>query len=152
MHAGVLKTEDTDGSIIKSIALRNPSDSTLPAVIVKRESLIKTDGLMKGNLATFKQFNIDLNFFNETDHDSLFFVNNGGWAAVSGSQSGTKGPTPENRVLIAQLTTNGDLSFDLNVQIGTPTGGVIKFVSKNADAAKNEVVFKELTYPAHKEK
>ena len=47
-------------------------------------------------------------------------------------------------VLIAQLTTNGKLSFELNLQIGTPTGGTIQFVAKNPEG--NELKFKQLTY------
>jgi len=125
-HAGVLKSEDKDGSIIT------------------RSSLSKADGLTSGNLPMFKPYNLDMSFFNKNGDDSVFYANNGGWAAINGTTSGTKGPTPENRVLIAQLTTNGKLSFELNVQIGTPSGGTVNFVAKNPEGS--EIKFDGLTY------
>ena len=122
LHTGILKSEDRDGSIIS------------------RASLTKADGLTKGELPNFKIFNLDLNFFNDPKNASVFSTNNGGWAAPGG----VKGPTNENQVLIAQLTTNGKLSFELNVQIGTPTSGYIQFVSKNAGGS--EIHFDKLNF------
>jgi hypothetical protein len=49
---------------------------------------------------------------------------------------GGKGQTPENRVLLAQLTTNGKLSFELNLQIGATNGTIIQFVAKNPKGAE----------------
>jgi len=126
-HAGILLADDKDGSIIKKKALE------------------KADGLAHGNLALFKPFNLDLAFFNEAQSDSLFTTDNGGWAAFSGNKSGAKGPTVDNRILIAQLTTDGKLSFKLNIQVGTPAGGTIRFVADNP--SDNEVQFTELSYP-----
>ena len=57
----------------------------------------------------------------------MFFTDNGSWAIFGG----IKGPTEENRVLIAQLATDGELSFELNIQMGTPTGASINYVAKN---------------------
>ena len=73
-----------------------------------------------------------MKFFNNDSTASNFTTNDGAWAALGG----VKGPTPENRVLIAQLTTNGKLSFGLNVQIGTPTGGFVQFVAKNPEGSE----------------
>ncbi len=125
-YAGILKSEDADGSVLN------------------RHSLNKTDGFTQGNLPVIKPFNIDLNFFNNDTNASLFSTNNGGWAAITGVKSGSKGPTVENRVLIAQLTTDGKLSFDLNIQIGTPSGGAVQFVSKHAEGA--EIKFDQLSF------
>ena len=122
LHTGVLKSEDTDGSIIK------------------RPSLEKADGLTNGNLPYFKPFNIDLNFFNNEKDASYFSTNNGAWAAMGG----VKGPTAENRILIAQLTTNGKLSFKINVQVGTPQKGFIQFVAENPEGS--ELRFGRLTF------
>ena len=56
-----------------------------------------------------------------------------------------KGPTDNNRVLIAQLTTNGKLSFRLNIEIATPNKkNAIKFVAQ--DAQKTEIKFDGLNY------
>jgi hypothetical protein len=122
LHTGILKSEDNDGSILK------------------RNSLSKSDGLTKGNLPYFKPFNIDLNFFNNVKDASYFSTKNGAWAALGG----VMGPTAENRVLIAQLTTNGKLTFDLNVQIGTPDKGFVQFVANNPESS--ELQFNGLSY------
>ncbi len=113
---GILRSEDTTGF----------------SLISNRASLKLADGLTKGVLPDFKQFNLDLNFFNNDSNATRFSTNDGGWAALGG----VKGPTPENRVLIAQLTTNGKLTFRLNVQIGTPTGGSVKFVASKPEASE----------------
>jgi len=122
LHTGILKSEDNDGSILK------------------RNTLNQSDGLTKGVLPNFKIFNLDLNFFNNTKDAALFSTNNGAWAALGG----VKGPTLENRVLIAQLTTDGKLSFNISVQIGKPNGDYIKFVSNDPD--ESEIKFDGLSY------
>ena len=116
LHTGILRSEDKDGS----------------SFVKNRNSLNTADGLTKGTLPKFQIFNLDLNFFNNDSTASYFSVSNGAWAALGG----VKGTTEENRVLIAQLTTNGKLTFGLNVQIGTPEGGVVQFVAKNPEGAE----------------
>jgi len=123
IHTGILRTEDNVGF----------------SLITNRESLSKIDGLTKAALPAFRIFNLDLNFFRTNSTANTFSTNNGGWAATGG----VKGPTPENKVLIAQLTTTGKLTFGLNVQIGTPTGGYIQFVSHNPEGA--EIQFQGLS-------
>ena len=87
----------------------------------------KSDGFIKAVLPDFQIYNIDLSFFNDTANAVSFSTNNGAWVALGG----VSGPTKENKVLIAQLTTDGVLTFELNVQIGTPDGKWIKFVASN---------------------
>lgn len=125
LHTGIPREEDNDGF----------------SFITNRNSLNKIDGLTKGVLPNFQIFNLDLKFFCADTHASKFNTINGGWAALGVE---IKGPTPANRVLIAQLTTNGKLAFALNVQIGTPTGGSLKFVANNPKIS--EMNFDGLTY------
>jgi hypothetical protein len=85
----------------------------------------------------------DLKIFEYQHKDSvkgLFSTKDGAWASYGGSV----GPQPDNRVLIAQLTTDGVLSFELNMQLAVPNGGVEKFVAKNP--GEGEVEFPELRY------
>lgn len=125
LHTGILKSNDKDGSIIK------------------RASLSDADGLTNGIFPTFKAFNLDLNFFKDNTNTSLFSTHDGAWAALEG----VKGPTADNRVLIAQLTTNGTLSFELNIQIRTPSKGELKFVAKNPKSSEiPEIQFNGLAY------
>ena len=123
LHTGILRSED---------------DSVF-SFIPNRDQLSKTDGLTKGVLPDFKIFKLDLGFFNNDSTASYFSTSDAAWAALGG----VKGPTPENRVLIAQLTTNGKLTFALNVQLGTPSGGFIQFVANKPEGS--EIQFEGLT-------
>jgi hypothetical protein len=126
-YAGVLLSEDTDGSVLK------------------RRTFEKADGFAVGNLPMIKPFNLDVNFFDNDTTASVFTVNDGGWAAISGVKSGSVGPTADNKILIAQLTTDGVISFDLNMQLGTPEGNFLKFVYKDAEPLEGEVLFAPLS-------
>lgn len=123
-YQGVLKSEDKDGSIIK------------------RSTLDKTDGLVlaTGQIKKMLTYGIDLGLFSDEKNASNFHSNNGSLACVGGG----KGPTEENKVLIAQLTTNGKLSFEFNIQVGNSRGETIQFVAKNPEG--KEIEFKQLTY------
>jgi hypothetical protein len=122
-HTGILRSEDMDNY----------------SFVTNRASLSKIDGLTKGVLPDFKIFQLDLGFFDNDSTASFFSTKDAAWAALGG----VKGPTPENRVLIAQLTTNGKLTFELNVQLGTPTGGFVQFVAKNPE--NSEIQFDGLS-------
>jgi hypothetical protein len=124
LHTGIPRSEDKDGSLL----------------IANRRSFGATDGLTNGVLADFRVYNLDLKFFEGDSTVSNFSTFDGGWAAMGG----IKGPTPENRVLIAQLTTNGKLKFNLNIQIGKPNGGYMQFVAKEPKGS--EIQFDGLTY------
>ncbi len=121
-HLGILKKEDSDGSLLV------------------RKSLNKADGLIKGNVRPLINYGLNLSCFDEEKNASTFTVNNGSLAVLGGFQ----GPTNENKVLIAQLTTTGKLSFELNLQLGTPTGGALQYVAKNPEG--KEIQFNELIY------
>lgn len=120
-HFGVLKNEDTDGSILT------------------RDFFKKSDGLLAGTIPKLVLFGIDLDSFGLQNNTSTFSTDNGSIAVLGGM----KGPTNENKVLIAQLTTTGKLSFELNLQLGTPHGGTIRYVAKNPESG--EVQFDGLT-------
>jgi hypothetical protein len=124
-HAGILLAEDKDGSILT------------------RKSMQVADGLTNGNLPVIKPFNMDFTCFKDGVNANLFSTKNGGWAAISGIKAGAVGPTPDNKILIAQLTTTGRLSYELNIQVGTPSGGTLNYVAKNAQG--NEIQFDALT-------
>jgi len=63
-----------------------------------------------------------------------------------GVPGGSIGLTTENIVLIGQFTTDGEFSFELNIQIGTPTpGGVEQYVAR--DAVDLERTIPSMIYP-----
>ena len=61
-----------------------------------------------------------------------FTLTDGAWSSLVGAT----GPTASNRVLIAQITTDGILTYALNIQIGTPTGGVERYVHTGATGSE----------------
>ena len=143
---GILKADDTFNSFTNKngILKNNSSDAGIP--------LTKYDGLLAGSpqrVVSF--FGIDKTslaiFDNTTDtsaNGQVFTTENGSWASFGGAY----GTDTTNRVLIAQLTTDGQLSFELNLQLGTPFGGTENYFAKNPQGS--ELQIPDLTYPAVK--
>lgn len=69
-----------------------------------------------------------------------FRTNNGSWACYGGAY----GPDKENLVCIAQLTTDGELYFELNIQLGKPDGTIENYVARNPQ--ENEKVLPDLIF------
>ena len=61
---------------------------------------------------------------------SEFVVSNGAWACMGKGSMGVDSLS-QNKVLIAQITTDGALEYELNIQIGTPEGKVQRYVARN---------------------
>ncbi|MDP4730527.1 MAG: Ig-like domain-containing protein [Flavobacteriales bacterium] len=128
--AGVLKSEDTDGTIgnAQSILANNPGgcfglpingasgqDGFLPS---SGTTYIVPNGLGLGSA---------LDVLDQTNGGAIVLTN-GSIAALGGVQ----GPTSSNMVLIGQFTTNGEFSFALNLQIQNIATGVAEnYVSSN---------------------
>jgi hypothetical protein len=60
---------------------------------------------------------------------------------------GISGNDPDNKILLAQLTTLGNLSFELNVEIESPDGSIINYVANNLVAGADTFYNKWLKYP-----
>jgi hypothetical protein len=69
-----------------------------------------------------------------------FIVFDGVWSCLYGAV----GPDTTNKVLIAQITTDGVLSFELNIQVGTPEGGTEQFVARDPSGLETQLA--SLTY------
>lgn len=142
-YLGVLKEED---DTVKSYAAKN-----IQGILKNKDPeagipLSVKDGMkyLRYQPAT-QYYNLenDLRIFEYQYRDSvkgLFSTRDGAWASYGGSV----GPQPENRILIAQITTDGVLSFELNMQLAVPDGGVEKFVARNP--GEGEFEFKELRF------
>ena len=123
---GILKAED-DGvaNVVNAddLLLNNDPLAGIPLSV--------QDGLIAGSPGSFGTLGIDseIAVFDATSQvGNSFSTTNGAWYCLSGAV----GPDPLlNRVLIAQITTDGVLTFELNVQVGTPTGDIEKYVAKN---------------------
>ena len=136
---GVLKTEDTDGTIGN---LQNILANTDPLVGLPITGTGAQDGLMPGTpiLPVVLGITSELEIFDQTAGND--FTTNG--AAIS-ALGGIEGVTSSNHVLLGQFTTDGVFSFHLNLLIATPiAGGSQLFVSSSPET--NEFLDTTLNY------
>ena len=137
---GVLKSKDTDGSI-GNVSGILASTNPFAGIPVKNE-----DGMVSGTPQAVSLVGItadgstanDLSVLNGTGN--LFSANNGSIASLNGSY----GADTSNMVLLGQFTTNGVFQFAMNIQIGTPSGGVEDYVASSP--VGNEIQLSSLTY------
>src|SRR5258706_4251916 len=129
---GILKSEDDGVATVLNITttpgrLLQNTASAIAILLTTQNGLIATAAIPLS--VTFVGFSgPELNVFDNTTNGNLLSTTNASWAALGGS----KGPdTVINRVLIGQFTTKGIFSFKLNIQVGTPSGGVQNFVAEN---------------------
>lgn len=130
---GILKTEDgaaggTNVVNANGILANNDASAGIP--------LTTQDGIYSGSpeAVTFVGITTaDLDFLSSSGTvGNLLTTSNGSWASLNGSV----GPTSTNKVLIAQLTTNGVFHYELNIQVGTPSGGTENYVASNPTGAE----------------
>jgi hypothetical protein len=140
---GILKTNDDTllhvNNLSKPLLLQ--AEHPLAGVPLKTR-----DGLKKpetGLPPRVTQIGLDAllqNLFKAPQNTGYTFkTENGGWGCLGGAQGID---AKENMVLIAQLTTDGDLYVELNLQIGTPDGLVEQYVAGNP--AEKEILFPDL--------
>lgn len=139
LNFGILKSED---DTIETVV-----NADIPKVLQNADPLagvpVKVkDGLMAGVPQRVTIFGIDsiIDVFGTQTKGSLFSTDNGSWACLVGAV----GPTSDNKVLIAQLTTDGVFSFELNIQIGGPDRQVENYVARNP--VNKEILLPSLTY------
>lgn len=138
---GILKTQDDGVSNVTNSdgVLQNTDPSAgIP--------LTTQDGLISGSPEAVTAVGItsEIAVFdaqNDGTNGPLFVTSNGSWASLNGS---TGPDANDNKVLIAQITTDGVFSFELNIQIGTPSGGVENYVAQNPVA--DEIQLPSLIY------
>jgi len=131
-YLGIPKNEDnTTGNFVVTgaSALQNNDASA-------GDPLTLHDGLIAGTTPTFGQLGLDAYlpvFGDGSANGNSFIVPDGSWFNLNGST----GATASNMVLIAQITTNGIFHFELNMQVKTPTPGVVqKFVANSPGAGE----------------
>lgn len=123
---GVLKTDDDGVSNVVNgdgILLNNDPNAGIP--------LTQQDGFLAGTPGTFGTIGIDneIAVFDATSQlGGSFTTTNGAWYCLAGAVGAD---TVANKLLIAQLTTNGKLHLKLNIQLGTPSGGTELYVADN---------------------
>jgi len=141
-HWGVLKSDDPDGSVLGG-------DNHESGWLMNDEmgiALTESDGLLTAD-PTFAQ-----SFFASGDPaDAAFGEVTETNSFVSSNfriqQVGVVSPDENNRFLVAQITTGGDLVFKLNIEVVTATNQVVRIVSDNAELGADEVFSNFLSYP-----
>jgi len=134
---GVPREFDTDGSVLEC----PPYASYDPGSTGPRPTpLCIADGLVKASeVKEVVPFNFSTSYLGAIRGSELA-TTNGAWAVLGG----IKGATAENIVLIAQLSTTGELAFELNLQIATPDNKIVRYVA--SDPAEGEILFEGLTH------
>lgn len=141
---GVLKSEDDDSAATvvnaesPQILQNNDTDCGIPIKI--------QDGLKAGIPGVFGSIGIDteIGVFgsqNDGTNGPVFRTTNGSWYCLGGA---TGADSVTNKILIAQITTNGSLRYKLNIQIGTPSGGVENYVAESLSGDTSSILFPAL--------
>ncbi|MBL0103762.1 MAG: hypothetical protein IPP51_08395 [Bacteroidetes bacterium] len=125
---GVLKSEDDGAANVTNTDAVLANTDPLAGI-----PLTTQDGLLAGTpeAVTVVGLTTEIAMFdaqNDGTNGPVFSTFNGSWASLNGS---TGPDASTNKVLIAQITTDGIFSFALNLQIGTPSGGVENYVAQN---------------------
>lgn len=128
---GVLKSED-DGvsTVVNNDGVLTNSVSAIGI------PLTQEDGLIAGSpeTVTFVGLSNELDVFGDGSIvGNLFMTDNGSIASLNGSRGAD---TTVNKVLIAQITTDGQMCYEFNIQIRSSTGVVENYVAKNPVAAE----------------
>jgi hypothetical protein len=152
---GVLKTDDPDGSLVGGANNDGGSEAVAGGLLINSDGAIgipltQSDGLMAvdGVPVLPPQFNVlgddPVAVFGDRSDQSSFMSTD---VRVGCSTPGVVGPTAANQVLVAQLTTTGELSFALNVEVQRPNGDVVRYVASDDVLLEGETAFGQLNYP-----
>ena len=128
-HLAVLKSEDPDGNIVAGEENDGGSEGIDGGLLVNDNPeigipLTDSDGLIVGTITSAATgegsavtiIGLDASPLGDENSSEDLIVSNGSWAVLGG----VVGPTEENRVLIAQITTDGEFEFEINFRVGIP--------------------------------
>ena len=150
-YSGILKPEDTDGSVVggsmNSDGMLVSKDPLAGIPITESDGL----ALAENTPGAWLQSGIvdndgnDSTIFGSLKKGKQFVSNNAFFQC-----SGATGTNSGNYILVAQLTTQGEISFELNIQVQKTDGSsTVNFVAKQAagDESKGYVYNSLLSYP-----
>ena len=154
---GVLKSNDYDGSFIAGNGNNDGGSAAVPQGLLTNNdplaglSLINADGMQTmsivpanwGSNGLIDALGNDSTIFGSLKADSVFISYDAGL-----QNSGVGGVVADsNQVLVAQLTTLGQISFELNIEVVDTAGHLINYVSNDSVLLPNEVLNRYLKYP-----
>ncbi len=159
-YYGILKNQDDDGSFVGGVNNDGGSALIATGLLVNNDPscgipLTLADGIDTMTVTPFNWFETGVVDF-ATGNDSTIFgslVPKKEFISSSFilSNSGVTGVNLDsNQIIIAQLTTKGDLSFKLNLELeqlinGMPT--IVKYVAKDTLLLAGEIFSPYLSYP-----
>lgn len=160
-HKGVLKSGDTDGDIIAGVNNLGGTAAIPGGLLVNNDPLMglpltTADGLVPNTILNGTW--IDVGFKDAFGNDTTIFgADSLGnefkcYGCALQQSSGIKGPSQDStRVLVAQLTTTGELKFELNLTLEqTDVNGnivLVDYVATDDTLRPGEVVSPFLSYP-----
>lgn len=160
-HKGIMKSKDNDGDIIAGINNLGGTASIPGGLLVNNDPqmglpLTTDDGLVP-NTGVFSTW-IDVGFKDAFGNDTTIFgVDSIGnefkcYSCALQQTSGVGGPSQDStRILVAQLTTTGDLNFEINLTLEqTDINGniiLVDYVASDDSLRPGEVVSPFLSYP-----
>lgn len=150
-HTGVLKADDSDGSIVGGANNDGGSEGVPEGLLVNASpdagiAITIADGLAPSSGLPppgFLFIGDPLDALNDENSDSAYSSQN----MIMQSPAGIAGYGAENKILVAQITTTGDLAFQLNVEIIDANGDAHKYVASGDTLAVGETEFGLLNYP-----
>ena len=159
-YYGVIKNQDDDGSFIGGINNDGGSALISTGLLVNNDPscgipLTSSDGIDTMTVTPLTWFDAGVVDFTSGDDSTIFgsivpkkeFISTG----FSLSNSGVTGVNLDsNQVIIAQLTTKGDLSFKINLELEELVNGVptlVKYVAKDTLLVAGEIFNPFLSYP-----
>ncbi|MCX6296036.1 MAG: T9SS type A sorting domain-containing protein [Bacteroidetes bacterium] len=138
-YRGVLKTDDPDGSFIGGTNNGGGTESIIGGIVQNNDVIagipIDTADGMEINTSTFSTpfwngitdlSSVDTTVFGNVNIGSQF-INTSGFLQETTGASGDS--LLGNKVLVAQLTTTGTITFELNLELIDPSGASLNVVS-----------------------
>lgn len=159
-YYGVIKNQDDDGSFIGGINNDGGSALISTGLLVNNDPscgipLTSSDGIDTMTVTPLTWFDAGVVDFTSGNDSTIFgslvpkkeFISTG----FSLSNSGVTGVNLDsNQIIIAQLTTQGDLSFKINLELEELVNGVptlVKYVAKDTLLVAGEIFNPFLSYP-----
>jgi hypothetical protein len=152
VHIGVLKSVDPDTSIVGGVNNDGGSNSVPGGLLINNDenagiSITEKDGLIAMiDTIVPEVFVTGLHpetIFDDIPVDTSFYTTNTNILYADGIGA----IDTENRILLAQITTKGDLTFELNLEIINSLGNIVKYVANDEILLEGEFPSPFLKYP-----
>jgi len=159
-YFGVPKEKDQDGSIVGGVNNDGGSAGIAGGLLVNDAPkmglpLPVADGMMLGKTLPTGWIDIGFKDLLTSEDTTIFGSVNAKQDFISSNvllrNSGVTGVDPQsNEVLVAQLTTKGEIAFELNLEAVVLIDGIpmtVKYVANNEALGQNEIFTPLLKYP-----